>query len=129
MSYFKINNTFNVYDTNLISEELFQEVVLLPYQFTRTDNVPTRDNPNLELDGMYWTHQLYNFTPIDDPDYYQNAGIGGSNNKLYLDVLTYLEAKIPNLPPRDHLYSSYINVLNMEIPRNSCRCTLLCRRK
>ena len=47
------NNTFNVYDTNLISEELFQEVVLLPYQFTRTDNVPTRDNPNLELDGMY----------------------------------------------------------------------------
>ena len=53
------SNTFNVYDTNLISEELFQEVVLLPYQFTRTDNVPTRDNPNLELDGMYWTHQLY----------------------------------------------------------------------
>ena len=60
------NNTFNVYDTNLISEELFQEVVLLPYQFTRTDNVPTRENPNLELEGMYWTHQFYNFTPIDD---------------------------------------------------------------
>ena len=38
------NNIFNVYDTNLISQELFQEVVLLPYQFTRTDNVPTIDN-------------------------------------------------------------------------------------
>ena len=109
MSY--TDNILNVYDTNLISEELFQEIVLLPYQFTRTDNVPTKDNPNLELDGMYWTHQLYNFTPIDDPDYWQNAGIQGSENQLYLDILTYLETKIPNLPPRDHLYSSYVNVL------------------
>ena len=60
------NNTFNVYDTNLISEELFQDVVMLPYQFTRTDNVPTRDNPNLELEGMYWTCLLYTSDAADD---------------------------------------------------------------
>ena len=58
MSYYT-DNKLNIYDTNLISEELFQEVVMLPYQFTRTDNVPTRDNPNLELEGMYWTCLLY----------------------------------------------------------------------
>ena len=110
MSYYT-DNKLNIYDTNLISEELFQEIALLPYNFTRTDNVPTKDNPNLELEGMYWTHQFYNFTPIDDPDYFQNPGIQGSNNKLYLDILSYLEIKIPNLPPREHLYSSYINVL------------------
>ena len=110
MSYYT-DNKLNIYDTNLISEELFEEVVMLPYQFTRTDNVPTKENPNLELEGMYWTHQFYNFTPIDDPDYFQNPGIQGSDNKLYLDVLTYLETKIPNLPPREHLYSSYVNVL------------------
>ena len=104
MSYYT-DNKLNIYDTNLISEELFQEIALLPYNFTRTDNVPTKDNPNLELEGMYWTHQFYNFTPIDDPDYFQNPGIQGSNNKLYLDILSYLEIKIPNLPPRDHLYS------------------------
>ena len=50
MSYYT-DNKLNIYDTNLISEELFQDVVMLPYQFTRTDNVPTRDNPNLELEG------------------------------------------------------------------------------
>ena len=105
MSYYT-DNKLNIYDTNLISEELFEEVVMLPYQFTRTDNVPTRENPNLELEGMYWTHQFYNFTPIDDPDYFQSPGIQGSDNKLYLDILTYLETKIPNLPPREHLYSS-----------------------
>ncbi|BCU94915.1 MAG: hypothetical protein CM15mV7_0050 [uncultured marine virus] len=63
MSYYT-DNKLNIYDTNLISEELFQEVVMLPYQFTRTDNVPTRDNPNLELEGMYWTHQFYNLHPL-----------------------------------------------------------------
>ena len=40
MSYYT-DNKLNVYDTNLISEELFEEVVMLPYQISRTDNVPT----------------------------------------------------------------------------------------
>ena len=39
MSYYT-DNKLNVYDTNLISPELFQEVVMLPYQFTRTDAPP-----------------------------------------------------------------------------------------
>ena len=52
MSYYT-DNKLNIYDTNLISEELFQEVVMLPYQFTRTDNVPTRENPNLEFCLLY----------------------------------------------------------------------------
>ena len=63
MSYYT-DNKLNIYDTNLISEELFEEVVMLPYQFTRTDNVPTKENPNLELEGMYWTHQFYNLSLI-----------------------------------------------------------------
>lgn len=105
------DNILSVYNTELINNELFNEVVMLPYQFTRTDAPPTVEHPNIELAGMYWTHQFYNFTPVDDPDYFQNAGIQGSNNNLYLDILSYLEAKIPNLPPRQDLYSSYINVL------------------
>ena len=109
MSY--TDNILNVYETNLMNDELFQEIVMLPYTFTRTDAPPTVSHPNVELAGMYWTHQFYNFTPIDDPDYFQNAGIDGSNNNLYLDILSYLEAKLPNLPPREDLYSSYINVL------------------
>jgi len=100
-----------VFDTKLINPELFQEIVCLPYQFSRTDAPPTPEQPNVDLAGMYWTHQFYNFTPIADPDYFQNAGIDGSNNKLYLDILTYLEAVCPNMPPRDHMYSSYVNVL------------------
>ncbi len=100
-----------VYDTKLVTSELTQEIVGLPYQFSRTDAPPCPERPNVELAGMYWTHQFYNFTPIDDPDYFQNAGIDGSNNKLYLDILTYLEAVCPNMPPRAHMYSSYVNVL------------------
>ena len=100
-----------VFDTRLMKPELFQEFVCLPYQFSRTDAPPTPDQPNVDLGGMYWTHQFYNFTPIDNPDYFQNAGIDGSNNNLYLDVLTYLEAVCPKMPPRAHLYSSYVNVL------------------
>ena len=30
--------------------------------------------------------------PVDDPDYHQNAGLEASNNKIYLDILNYLEA-------------------------------------
>ena len=30
---------------------------------------------------------------------------------MYLDIMTYLEATIPNYPKRENLYSSYINVL------------------
>jgi len=100
-----------VYDTKLVNPELFQEIVCLPYQFSRTDAPPTPEQPNVDLAGMYWTHQFYNFTPIDDPDYFQNAGIDGSNNKLYLDILSYLEAVCPNMPPRAHMYSAYVNVL------------------
>ena len=65
MSYYT-DNKLSIYDTNLISEELFQEVVMLPYQFTRTDNVPTRENPNLELEGMYWTCLLYTSDAADE---------------------------------------------------------------
>ena len=65
----------------------------------------------------YWTHQLYNFCPVDDPDYHQNAGLEASNNKIYLDVLNYLEATVPDLPPRANMYASYVNVLkNGDLP-------------
>ena len=62
MSY--TDNILNVYETNLINEELFQEIVMLPYTFTRTDAPPTVAHPNVELAGMYWTHQFLSLIHI-----------------------------------------------------------------
>ena len=81
-----------VFDTKLISPEMFWEVVYLPYKFTRTDDINPEGNPSDAQATMYWTHQLYNFCPVEDPDYHMNAGLEASNNKIYLDVLNYLEA-------------------------------------
>jgi hypothetical protein len=103
--------TLQVFDTNLVTQELADEIITLPYTCTRTDTPPTENNPNVEYAGMYWTHQLHNFCPIEDPDYFQNAGLSASNNTLWQDILTYLEAVVPNMPNRDHCYSAYINVL------------------
>ena len=100
-----------VFDTKLISPEMFWEVVYLPYTFTRTDDVNLEGHPSDAQATMYWTHQLYNFCPVEDPDYHQNAGLEASNNKIYLDVLNYLEAVCPDLPPRANLYASYVNTL------------------
>ena len=100
-----------VFDTKLISPEMFWEVVYLPYKFTRTDDINPEGNPSDAQATMYWTHQLYNFCPVEDPDYHQNAGLEASNNKIYLDVLNYLEAIIPDLPPRANMYASYVNSL------------------
>ena len=103
--------SLRVYNTNIVSWELYEDVVHLPYQFTRVDVPPTESNPELDDRGLYWTHQLYNYCPIDDPNYYQAAGLAGSEHPMYLDIMTYLEATIPNYPKRENLYSSYINVL------------------
>ena len=100
-----------VFDTKLISPEMFWEVVYLPYKFTRTDDINPEGNPSDAQATMYWTHQLYNFCPVEDPDYHKNAGLEASNNKIYLDVLNYLEAIIPDLPPRANMYASYVNSL------------------
>ena len=100
-----------VLDTKLISPEMFWEVVYLPYKFTRTDDINPEGNPSDAQATMYWTHQLYNFCPVDDPDYHQNAGLEASNNKIYLDILNYLEAICPDLPPRENMYASYVNTL------------------
>ena len=106
-----------VFDTKLISPEMFWEVVYLPYKFTRTEDVNPEGSPSDAQATMYWTHQLYNFCPVDDPDYHQNAGLEASNNKIYLDVLNYLEATVPDLPPRANMYASYVNVLkNGDLP-------------
>ena len=99
-----------IYDTKLMSEELFTKFTHLPYKCTRTDELPL-ENGDIPLGGMYWTHQFYNFVPKSSPDYYQDAGIEGSDDPLYLDVLEYLEAYIPDFPPRKNLYASYVNVL------------------
>ena len=99
-----------VYDTNLMTDELFQQFTQLPYKCTRTDDL-SLPNGEVPLAGMYWTHQFYNFVPIDNPEYYHDVGIGGSDDPLYLDVLNYLEAHIPEIPPREHLYGSYVNCL------------------
>ena len=100
-----------VFDTKLISPEMFWEVVYLPYKITRTDDINPEGNPSDAQATMYWTHQLYNFCPGEDPDYHMNAGLEASNNKIYLDVLNYLEAIIPDLPPRANMYASYVNSL------------------
>ena len=100
-----------VFDTKLVSPEMFWEVVYLPYKFTRTDDINPEGNPSDAQATMYWTHQLYNFCPVDDPAYHMNAGLEASNNKIYLDVLNYLEAIIPDLPPRANMYASYVNSL------------------
>tara|TARA_B100000287_G_scaffold110744_1_gene103109 strand:+ start:1735 stop:2451 length:717 start_codon:yes stop_codon:yes gene_type:complete len=101
----------DVVDTGLASDELMYKVVYLPYRFIRTDEQPTPDTPDVDMRHSYWTHQLYNFCPIENPTYFQAAGLEASNDPLYLDVLGYLEAKCPNLPPRAHMYACYINVL------------------
>lgn len=100
-----------VIDTNLASAEMANEIINLPYKCTRVDVPPSENNPNVEYAGMYWTHQFYNFCPVSDPTFFQNAGLEGSENPLWKDILAYLEATIPEMPPRENLYSSYINVL------------------
>ena len=71
-----------VYDTNLVSDELFGQVVHLPYFYTRVDVPPTQSQPELDLAGMYWTHQFYNHCPVKDPKYTQSPGLHGSDNPL-----------------------------------------------
>ncbi len=100
-----------VFDTKLGSEELYFKAVYLPYMFTRTDDPPCESKPDVDPRHNYWTHQLYNFCPIDNPTYYQNSGLDASNDPLYLECLEYLEAICPQMPKREWLYSSYINVL------------------
>ena len=100
-----------IYDTKLTSWEMFEKIVHLPYTFTRIDAPPTEQSPELDQQGLYWTHQFHNFTPIDDPEWFQHAGVPGSEDPIYLDILNYLEQNCPGMPPRANLYSSYINVL------------------
>ena len=56
----------NVYDTKLVSFDMFDKIVHLPYSFTRVDVPPTEQTPEVDFAGLYWTHQFYNFTPIDN---------------------------------------------------------------
>lgn len=100
-----------VYDTRLNPEEFVDKFVNLPYRCTRTDAPPNPSNPDVDLAGMYWTHQLYNFCPIEDPTYFQNAGLQASDDPLWGDILTYLESTIEDIPPREECYAAYINVL------------------
>ena len=100
-----------VHDTSLVSEELFDTVMWLPYMMCRSDDAATKDNPDVDIKNNYWTHQLYNYKPASNPDWFEKAGIGGSENPVYLDILTLLEAIVPNMPSRAQLYSAYINVL------------------
>ena len=106
-----MNFPIEVIDTKLGSEELYYKAVYLPYMFTRTDDPPCEGRPEVDERNNYWTHQLYNFCPVDNPTYYQNSGLKASEDPLYLEVLTYLEAICPQMPKREWLYSSYINVL------------------
>ena len=106
-----MNFPVETYDTNLISQELFDKVMFLPYMCTRTDDPPCESRPEVNISHNYWTHQLYNFVPVENPEYFQNSGLDASNNPLYLEILTYLEAICPKMPPREWLYSSYINCL------------------
>ena len=103
--------SIKVYDTNVVNWDVYDTIMHLPYTFTRTDVPPAENEPDIDARGIYWTHQLYNYCPIEDPDYYQNAGLEGSDHPIYKDILTYLEATIKDMPPRDNLYSAYINVL------------------
>tara|TARA_B100000287_G_scaffold402367_1_gene423220 strand:- start:1151 stop:1864 length:714 start_codon:yes stop_codon:yes gene_type:complete len=100
-----------IYDTKLVSWEMFEKIVHLPYTFTRVDVPPTNQQPEVEHAGLYWTHQFYNFTPIDDPEWFHNVGVPGSDDPIYLDILNYLEQVCPKMPPRANLYAAYINVL------------------
>jgi len=103
-----MNFPIEVIDTKLGSEELYYKAVYLPYMFTRTDDPPCEGRPEVDERNNYWTHQLYNFCPVDNPTYYQNSGLKASEDPLYLEVLTYLEAICPQMPKREWLYSSYI---------------------
>ena len=106
-----MNFPIEVFDTKLASQELFDKVMFLPYMCTRTDDPPCPSSPEVDIRNNYWTHQLYNFVPVDDPTYFDNTGLDASNDSLYLECLTYLEAVCPKMPPREWLYSSYINCL------------------
>jgi len=106
-----MSKLISVYDTKLISDKLLYEITYLPYKMIRTDTPPCENQPDVDMRHSYWTHQLYNFCPVDNPTYFQNSGLEASNDPLYLEVLTYLEAICPQMPKREWLYSSYINVL------------------
>ena len=106
-----MNFPIETYDTKLASQDLFDKVMYLPYMYTRTDDPPCKARPEVDISNNYWTHQLYNFTPVEDPEYFDNSGLEGSNNPLYLEILEYLEAVCPKMPKRDWLYSAYINCL------------------
>ena len=103
--------SIKVFDTKVVSDELFSQVVHLPYYYTRIDVPPTKSAPDLDLARMYWTHQFYNYCPIDNPDQSLAPGLQGSANMMWADVLSYLEATLPDIPPRENCYSAYINVL------------------
>lgn len=103
--------SLKIIDTSLVSRDMFEYIIHLPYKFTRVDVPPTTKFPDIDENGLYWTHQLYNYCPIEDPTYYQTAGLEGSEDSIYKDILSYLEATIKDFPPRENLYSAYINVL------------------
>jgi hypothetical protein len=103
--------SIKVFETRVATWEVYNTIMHLPYTFTRTDVPPHPGAPEIDPKGLYWTHQLYNYCPVDDPDYFQNAGLSDSKHPVYLDILTYLEATLPQMPSRDLLYSAYINVL------------------
>ena len=61
--------------------------------------------------GMYWTHQLYNYCPIDDPKDYQAAGLHGSEQSNVSGYNDVSRGNYPKYPNARECYSSYINVL------------------
>ena len=48
-----------VTDTKLDTTEFATQFAYLPYKCTRVDVPPTNNNPDVELAGTYWTHQLH----------------------------------------------------------------------
>ena len=83
-----------IFDTKLASQELFDKVMYLPYMYTRTDDPPCKAKPEIDISNNYWTHQLYNFTPKDDPDYFDNSGLQGSDNT----PVSYTHLTLPTTP-------------------------------
>lgn len=103
-----------VFDTRLNPADWELDYSNLPFTCSRVDTSPLSGGAHTNdefLAGAYWTHQLHNFCPIENPTAQQEVGLKASENPLWEDVLQFLEITIPEIPPRDECYAAYINVM------------------
>ena len=104
-----------VFDTDITDSHLCQQAIELPYYHGRQD-LPQKNLEEVDLRGTYYTHDFYSVDHHGSAPFSQCSG-----HQLYNVVLDRLESLRCPLPPRQDLYSAYMNVLKFgDAPRIHC---------